>query len=233
MIKSYLKEQYQRVKIGNTMSEWIEMKCGVPQGSVLGPLLFNIFINDRFYVIEYCSMYNLADDNIVSHIGENVNQVVSKVEREIKDIMVWLNANCMTASPDKFQGIILGNFDREIPIFHIEDCKDKPQCEIKILHIIIDFKLKFDSHVSELCRKATRQLNEAKFLKTKIDEETRMEIYRSFILSNFNYCPLVWYFCGVLSTKKWIKFRKWHYDLYIMILHQHMKSFWLKGTIAH
>ncbi len=76
MLKSYLKEQYQRVKIGNTMSEWIEMKCGVSPVSILGPLLFNAFINDLFYVIEYCSIYNFAGDNTVSHIDKNVNQVV-------------------------------------------------------------------------------------------------------------------------------------------------------------
>ncbi len=85
------------------MSEWVEMKCGVSQVSVLDPLLFNMFINDLFYVIEYCSMYNFADDNTVSHIDDDVNQVVGKVEREVKDIMLWLNANCMTANPDKFQ----------------------------------------------------------------------------------------------------------------------------------
>ncbi len=132
----------------------------------IGPLLFNIFINDLFYVIEYCSMYNFADYNTVSHTDEDVNQIVDKVEREIKDIMLWFNANCMTANHDKFQGIILGNVDQENPKFHIEDCIVKPQCEIKILGITIDFELKFDSHVSELCRKAARQLNAAKFLKT-------------------------------------------------------------------
>ncbi len=108
---------------------------------------------------------------------------------------------CMTTNPDTFQGITLGNVDQENPSVHIEDSIVKPQCEIKILGITIDFKLQFDSHVSELCRKAARHLNAAKFLKTNIDEETRMEIYRSFILSNFNYCLLVWHFYGILNTK--------------------------------
>ncbi len=84
-----------------------------------------------FYVIEYFSMYNFANDNTDSHIDEDVNQVESKVEREVKDIMLWFNANCMTSNADKIQGIILGNVDRENPNFHIEDCKVKPQCEIK------------------------------------------------------------------------------------------------------
>ncbi len=104
------------------MSEWIIMKCDVPQGLVWGPLLFNIFINNLFYVIDYCSMYNFADDNTVSHIDEDVNQVVCKVEREVKDIMLWFSANGMTANPDKFQGIILGNADQENSNFQIEDC---------------------------------------------------------------------------------------------------------------
>ncbi len=90
-------------------------------------------------------MYNFADDNTVSHIDEDVNQVVSKA----------FNENCMTKTPEIWQKIILGNADHLL----------KPQCEIEILCIPIDFKLNFDSHVSELCRKAARQLNAAKFIK--------------------------------------------------------------------
>ncbi len=56
----------------------------------MGPLLFNIFINDLFYVIECCSMYNFADNNTVSHIDEDVNQIVSKVESQVKDKMLCL-----------------------------------------------------------------------------------------------------------------------------------------------
>ncbi len=83
-----------------------------------------------------------------------------------------------------------------------------------------------------LCRKAATQLNAAIFFKANIDEETRIEIYRSFILSNFNYCPLVWHFCGVLNTKKGKSPEKGHYDLYndFTLSHDELLA---RGTIAH
>ncbi len=71
----------------------------------------------------------------------------------------------------------------------------------KILGITINFKLKCNSHVSELCRKDARQINAANFIKANTDEEIRMEIYMSFILSNFNYCTLGWHFVGLKYEK--------------------------------
>ena len=66
LIASYLRGRKQRIKLGNSRSEWAELLKGVPQGSILGPLIFNIFLNDVFYFVSTSDLYNYADDNCIS-----------------------------------------------------------------------------------------------------------------------------------------------------------------------
>ena len=71
LIKSYLENRKQQIKIGSTVSDWADICKGVTQGSILGPLLFNVFINDIFYCIQKGTLYNYADDNTLSFISPN------------------------------------------------------------------------------------------------------------------------------------------------------------------
>ena len=68
----YLKRRKQRVKIGSIFSDWLNILLGVPQGSILGPLLFNIFINDIISFVEICNICNFADDNSLYNSGKTV-----------------------------------------------------------------------------------------------------------------------------------------------------------------
>ena len=84
----------------------------MPQGSVLGPLLFNVFINDFFHFIKKSSTTNFADDNTIYAYGKNLSEVIYKLEEDIENALDWFNINGMVANPDKFQLMFLGTREK-------------------------------------------------------------------------------------------------------------------------
>ena len=89
LISSYLSDRRQRVKIKDSRSEWREVRKGVPQGSILGPLLFNIFLNDMFLFVEKCSLYNYADDNSISTASTSVDGVLTNLIIDCENTLKW------------------------------------------------------------------------------------------------------------------------------------------------
>ena len=82
---------------------------GVPQGSILGPLIFNIFWNDLSYFVKQGSMYNYADDNSVSVSHRELNSLTRQLQTEAEVTIQWFSDNAMEANPAKFQGFLQGN----------------------------------------------------------------------------------------------------------------------------
>ena len=80
IVNDYLSNRWQRVKIENSFSDWFELPSGVPQGSVLGPLLFNIYLNDLLWFMEDCELCNFADDTTIFECDEDLNRLISKLE---------------------------------------------------------------------------------------------------------------------------------------------------------
>ena len=96
------------MKIGSSYSVWNEIKRGVPQGSILGPLLFNVFINDIFMFIEKTEVCNFADDNTIYHCGEDLSNILQNLKHNVKILLKWFRINSLQANPGKFQFMILG-----------------------------------------------------------------------------------------------------------------------------
>ena len=87
---------------------WNEIKRGVPQGSILGPLLFNVFINDIFMFIEKTEVCNFADDNTIYDCGEDLSNILQNLKHNVKILLKWFRINSLQANPGKFQFMILG-----------------------------------------------------------------------------------------------------------------------------
>jgi len=101
-IYSYLKRRKQSVKINNTESIFQILLSGVPQGSILGPILFNIFINDLFLFLKDVDLANFADDNTIYTANKNIEVLIKILERESKSAIDWFKMNEMIVNPDKF-----------------------------------------------------------------------------------------------------------------------------------
>ena len=88
-IYSYLKEKKQRTKVGCSFSTWKIIKSGVPQGSILGPLLFNIFLNDIFYFINNIQITNYADDNTTYSMAKDVHNLLAILKDDTSLLLDW------------------------------------------------------------------------------------------------------------------------------------------------
>ena len=207
LINSYLTNRQQRVKIGNCRSAWTYIDKGVPQGSILGPLLFNVFMNDIFYCLNNTSyLYNYADDNTLSFWDKVISVVIQRLEESANTSVTWFTENQMQANPTKFQCFLIsrGNATSNVTM-HIADSVVYPEKTAKLLGIHLDEKLNFDGHVSTLCRKAAWQINAMARIAKYLDTASRLKIFYAFILSNFHYCSIIWHFC---SKKNQIKLEK-------------------------
>ena len=107
---NYLSNRYQRVKIGSTFSSYLEILRGVPQGSVLGPILFNLFINYLMFFIQETEVYNLADDTTwIYSCSPYFQKAILKLSNDTHVIIKWIRINSMVANPSKFQIMFLGS----------------------------------------------------------------------------------------------------------------------------
>ena len=101
LLHSYLTNRKQRTKINNSFSEWVEIRIGITQGSVLGPMLFNIFINDLLLGIEDGNLCNFADDNTLYTCCESLNEAKFLIESQCSLIIDWFKDNFMKMNPEK------------------------------------------------------------------------------------------------------------------------------------
>jgi hypothetical protein len=102
LLISYLRNRSQRIKLGQTRSEWLNILKGVPQGSIIGPSLFNIFLNDLLYFVR-SSIVNYADDNTICAIGKTLHDSLQLCSDDVECSLRWFSTNQMQANPAKFQ----------------------------------------------------------------------------------------------------------------------------------
>ena len=199
--KSYLCNRTQTTQIGSLVSEKRITGCGVPQGSILGPLLFLIYINDIHKCSEKLQFFIFADDTNVLYSDKNLKSIEIIVNNELHNLYLWLTCNKLTLNIKKSNFVIFHprqkkpNYKPQINIYDNEKNKSIPLDNreyIKYLGILIDQNLSWKVHIDNIVTKASKLIGLIAKLRHIVPFHTLLTIYRSLILPFFTYGITVW-----------------------------------------
>ena len=157
--KSYLSNRKQYVSVNGNTSETLEVTWGVPQGSVLGPLLFLIYINDLPKVSKKLTFFLFADDTNIYYESSDILEIQKTVNKELRKVRKWLDANRLALNIEK-TNFVLFHSPRNKPVSQIilKFGKQKINQEncVKFLGLLLDSNLNWKAHITELSKKLSR-----------------------------------------------------------------------------
>ena len=196
---TYLKKRSQRVRINSSFSTWEEIIAGVPQGSILRRLLFNIFLNEFFYFENRAFISNYADCNVLYAFGFNLEEVKQNISQEFLKLLKWLHENCMILNAKKCHYMSLGKDSEGDLLRFCGEVFEASELEAA-LGIQIDNKLNFGNHIKSLCSKTSQKLGGLHRFSNLLDTQKKDPLLNSIIEFQFSYCQLAWIFCSRRSN---------------------------------
>ena len=142
------------------------------------------------------NIHNFADHNTITALSETIQGLINTLQNKTERAIKWMENNNMIANPDKFKAIILTKDRKDNSNLELNFCdkKLKTSDKVQLLGITSDQQLSFKQHISEICRKVSGKLNTLKRLSFYLPTEACQAAVDAFILANFNFCPVIWYF---------------------------------------
>lgn len=193
--RSYLSDRRQVVKIGNVISNELNNRLGVPQGSILGPLVFICYINDLEKCLKYCQLKMFADDTLIYIISDNISIATQQINSDLSVLFNKLCQNKLKLNKDKTKVVIVTNknINKDDVNIYIDGSKLQIENEIKYLGVILDSKLQFDENTDYLCKKLGMKMSVMSRLRHELNTEQKAMLYRSLIEPHFTYCASILY----------------------------------------
>ena len=191
---SYLTNRYQYVNYNNTTSNMKQIVCGVPQGSILGPLLFLLYINDISSVSNVFFSVLFADDAKLLYSSNNLQELSATVYNELSNIMQWLNANRLSLNIEKTNFMIFRPRGKNevCPTIHICGAEIQEVDSAKCLGIMVDNKSNWMEHIKCISQKIAKGIGIIIKARKSFESETLLNLYNALILPHISYGIQVW-----------------------------------------
>ena len=198
-LSSYLNNRTQVVRVNSTTSTEGLIKHGVPQGSVLGPLLFNVYVNDLPLLLEKiqvaCDMF--ADDGTIHTANTDINTITEQLQHALNLITEWCSANQMILHPDKTKSMLVASRQKhQLKALKLHlNVQDKPIQQVnehKVLGVTIDDRLSWQSHIEATCKSLAKKLYLMSKLSQLIDKSALKVFFHAHIEPIVDYASSLW-----------------------------------------
>ncbi|KAI8482827.1 hypothetical protein Bbelb_394890 [Branchiostoma belcheri] len=203
---SYLSERFQCTCLQGQYSTKTRVSCGVPQGSVLGPLLFCLYVNDLPNVIEKCSIHMYADDTVLYYSADSVKACEETVSMDMKRVVKWLNENKLLLHPDKTKAMLFGlpqklrHAGTSVNITDGTNVYEQVD-SFTYLGVTLDPSLRWSAHVQRITKKLLSGLGAMRRARAFVTKEVLQTMYQTLVLSHLDYCATAWLPSLVQSNK--------------------------------
>ena len=207
LLKSYLSNRSQTCFINGSFSKCKSVRCGIPQGSILGPLFFLVYINDLPNCLSYCTPRMFADDTTLTVCGKSSQDLSLAMNHDLNKVNDWLMANKLCLNLSKTEYMLIGSRH------NINNLTDKPCISVggkhlkqviltESLGVYIDQFLSWDFHIENMGKKISSRIGAISRLKPLVCRDTLKSAYNSLVQTYFDYCCEVWDPIGnILSNK--------------------------------
>ena len=196
-LRSYLSQRLQQTSVGDALSSKRNVTIGVPQGSVLGPLLFLVFINDLPLSVKYSKTILFADDTAIYFSGKNCNEIQNKMNEDFVLVKKWLNDHRMTLNITKSKFVVVGG-KQQLKLFQdltlkIEEDELSRESSYKYIGIIINENMTWGGdHIASLQQKVAKRIGLIKRISHLILRAQHLTLVNNMIIPSFDYGDTVW-----------------------------------------
>ena len=194
LFSSYLRNRTQCVKWKGVLSKEKNVTIGVPQGSILGPLFFILFVNDYPKCLKHSTVTIYADDTTQDVSDKSIDIIEKKLHEDLLNSMNWMSRNKLTMNLKKTQCLLIGTSQK------LSKCRklcvkdvliENVKCA-KLLGVNIDECLSWSVHIDVLCKKLQQKIGVLRRLSSFMSSAALLKIFCTIIFPHFNYCCTVW-----------------------------------------